>query len=97
MMRKLRVSPLTTRDIMEKIEDIGDKIDKNESVSERLDSIETKLRNISFVLWTFLSVALTIASIFSSFIGQHLFALIFILIGSSVLIGVVIAFILLRK
>ena len=96
-MHKLRVSPLTTRDLMEKMEDIENNIDKNKIVTERLDSIETKLMNMSFILWIFLSVALTIASIFSSFIEQHLFSLIFILIGSFVLIGVVISFIIIRK
>ena len=96
-MQKLRVSPLTTRDLMEKMDGIEDKIDKNKMVSERLDIIETKLMNISFILWIFLSVVLTIASIFSSFLEQHLFALIFILIGSSILIGVVIFFLILRK
>ena len=91
-MQKLRVSPLTTRDLMEKMDGIEDKIDKNKMVSERLDIIETKLMNISFISWIFLSVVLTIASIFSSFLEQQLFALIFILIGSSILIGVVIFF-----
>jgi len=96
-MQKLRVSPLTTRDLMEKMDGIEDKIDKNKMVSERLDIIETKLMNISFISWIFLSVVLTIASIFSSFLEQQLFALIFILIGSSILIGVVIFFLILRK
>ena len=96
-MQKLRVSPLTTRDLMEKMDGIEDKIDKNKMVSERLDIIETKLMNISFISWIFLSVVLTIASIFSSFLEQQLFALIFILIGSSILIGVMIFFLILRK
>jgi len=96
-MQKLRVSPLTTRDLMEKMDGIEDKIDKNKMVSERLNIIETKLMNISFISWIFLSVVLTIASIFSSFLEQYLFALIFILIGSSILIGVVIFFLILRK
>jgi len=96
-MQKLRGSPLTTRDLMEKMDGIEDKIDKNKMVSERLNIIETKLMNISFISWIFLSVVLTIASIFSSFLEQYLFALIFILIGSSILIGVVIFFLILRK
>lgn len=96
-MRKLRISPTTERDIIEKMEEIEEKIGKNNEIFAKIEEVASSVRNISFVIWIFLSAIFAIASIFSSFIDEQMFSLIFLGMAVVVLIGTVITFIVIKK
>jgi hypothetical protein len=96
-MQKVRISPTTERDIIEKMEQIEEKIGENKEIFAKIEDIAYSVRNISFVIWIFLSAIFAVASIFSSLIEEQMFSFIFLGIAAVVLIGTVIAFIYLRK
>ncbi len=96
-MRKLRISPTTERDIIEKMEEIEEKIGKNNEIFAKIEEVASSVRNISFVIWIFLSAIFAIASIFSSFIDEQMFSLVFLGMAAVVLIGTVITFIVVKK
>ena len=89
-MEKIRISPITDRDILEKIDEINNKIEKNKRY---LSTIEHRISSISFILWIFFSATLGIASMFSSFIGKQFYSIIFIAIAIIILTGTTIYFI----
>jgi len=96
-MRKVRISPTTERDIIEKMEEIEEKIGKNNEIFAKIEEVASSVRNISFVIWIFLSAIFAIASIFSSFIDEQMFSLVFLGMAAVVLIGTVITFIVVKK
>ena len=96
-MSKVRISPTTERDIMEKMEEIEEKIVRNNEIFAKIKEIAFSVRNISFVIWIFLSAIFAIASIFSSLIEEQIFSFIFLGMAIVVLISTVIIFIFIKK
>ena len=96
-MSKVRISPTTERDIMEKMEEIEEKMGGNKEIFAKIEEVAFSVRNISFVIWIFLSAIFAIASIFSSLIEEQIFSFIFLGMAVVVLIGTVITFIVMRK
>ncbi|MBN2603608.1 MAG: hypothetical protein JXA91_05715, partial [Candidatus Thermoplasmatota archaeon] len=96
-MSKVRISPTTERDIMEKMEEIEEKIGGNKEIFAKIEEVAFSVRNILFVIWIFLSAIFAIASIFSSLIEEQIFSFIFLGMAVVVLIGTVITFIVIKK